>query len=1548
MGLWPVDADGDTRVDLVDSGINVEYFELWSADSNGQSYLDYVPTLHQPLHPYLYSLSSTGWEGAGAPGEFPVPSPSPKFTGPGGCALWASAYQTASTAVYPQRPIQLDANGDGATDLLFLKPHEHTCAEGEESKGGKCWSTSIFLSMNGSDGQVWEQPLGETAIFNPMLLSFARAIDFNGDAYGDFVLPMRGACADGSDRTCYGVFAGTGDSSAPFVAYSTGIRVVFEGSPGDYNPLDKGGIVAVTDLDANGVSDLMVEEDIEDGEHALFAYVYNQPQKRVVRIDDGTNGHIEGSPTWRATTEIDYAPVVDLGRTAATLSAELDILPEIPWLQAAVDELDESTSSGLHTYSSRVGSANCSYPLSCVVGTRQVVSAYAFHDGVGGQRHYRMRYSNGRYDRRGHRWLGFGRRESLDVDTLAGRVEVRDNETYDADLHVYPFAGLMRESWEWKPALSDQIDNTELHVYFRGVTPVLVPSATGTYFTYTGIVHDQHSEGAVDPALGEGAVFAAVLDELIAPTNVVKSSWAVVANVDEHGNELASQTWTDGVDDLRTTTRVVENEDGAGAWRLGKELSRIECSTALGVTACRKLERTFNSYAEVATETVGDAGDISSLRTTTFVHDANGNPISVTSVNGHGDVRSTCTRFDAEGVFPVVTGNLEGHHSFTYFDRGSGRVRASVDPNGLATHLAYDPLGVNRREVKPDGTVLVSVVSREQIADSYRFVTTVTGSDGTWSRREADELGREVRSLTKAPDVPACSELGSCIQGATLVQETAFDALGREARRYNPYVLEDAQAPHYYTDRLFDALGREVFLIKPNGYLALTSYDGAVTTREDIYGVTVSTHDALSRTVSVTDALGTTTATTYGPFGDVWAVDAAGLVTTSFYDAYGRRTKVLDPDRGETLTEFNGFGEVRRQVDNGVDDGTPEGRATRWVRDGIGRVQMRIEEHEANGAVIEEISTFEYDTALHGVGRLAQSTSADGVSWSYTYTPLAQAESSTLTVPGKAPMTAVVAYDAWSRPVQITYPGDGSSEPMISKLIYDGHGKHVATKVTLLPASGGPSVTEEVWRLKEVDSGGRTRRELLGDVETVRDIDPQSGALIVLESNGPAGKVQNLEYHYSPRLDLDYRKDNLQLNVDGEAPIESFDYDVLGRLTCVRMSTDWSINSGGGGPCVQEVEYAPTGNITWKSDVGSYTYDPAHPRAVVAAGSLGFEYDDFGNQIGRASAGIEYTHFDKPRRYHLTGSQDTVELTYDAAQERVRKLSPETDTTFFGSLYQSIEHSGGEQEHLYHVFSRDRVVLTVRRRHTTPGDIASEAARFQHIDHLGSPDVETDADGGNARRVSFDAFGLRRDPDWWTKGPYTPGDVLDDFSYTGQREDPEIGVIDMNKRLYDPVVARFLQVDPHVLNPLSAESWNGYSYVLNKPTVLVDPTGMDPDAPEAIGSNADGSTQYLMPDGTVSAMQTSSDASGASPAGCGAGGTGLTCGASSAESSRAPYYQVGPNGCSVGDYCAPSEPLYYVPSIFCETVQPSSRVTLERCGSGARPLSTGRRSTREA
>jgi RHS repeat-associated protein len=63
------------------------------------------------------------------------------------------------------------------------------------------------------------------------------------------------------------------------------------------------------------------------------------------------------------------------------------------------------------------------------------------------------------------------------------------------------------------------------------------------------------------------------------------------------------------------------------------------------------------------------------------------------------------------------------------------------------------------------------------------------------------------------------------------------------------------------------------------------------------------------------------------------------------------------------------------------------------------------------------------------------------------------------------------------------------------------------------------------------------------------------------------------------------------------------------------------------------------------------------------------------------------------------------------------------------------------------------------------------------------------------------------------------------MGFTGHEQIESVGIVHMNGRLYDPVLGRMLNADPFIQAPGNSQSFNRYSYVINNPVSLVDPSG---------------------------------------------------------------------------------------------------------------------------
>ncbi len=118
-----------------------------------------------------------------------------------------------------------------------------------------------------------------------------------------------------------------------------------------------------------------------------------------------------------------------------------------------------------------------------------------------------------------------------------------------------------------------------------------------------------------------------------------------------------------------------------------------------------------------------------------------------------------------------------------------------------------------------------------------------------------------------------------------------------------------------------------------------------------------------------------------------------------------------------------------------------------------------------------------------------------------------------------------------------------------------------------------------------------------------------------------------------------------------------------------------------------------------------------------------------------------------------------------------------------------------------------------------------------HPDRLGSYTHITNANKQVIRNLHFDPWGnVKSDTNWLTFDSTTlSGNLAGTFrfsrGFTGHEHYADLKIINMNGRLYDPVIARFFSPDNFVQAPEFTQSYNRYSYCLNNPLQYTDPSG---------------------------------------------------------------------------------------------------------------------------
>jgi RHS repeat-associated protein len=1291
----------------------------------------------------------------------------------------------------------LDTNGDGLSDVVITGlTHTGPCPEDpahpwSTDHGTTCsspgyngeWSGDLpFLFTNTGAGfsnitPTLPGPLVITGRWTDQYGDAAVTLDYNGDGRMDLMLPIDGQCALGEiDEPCWVVLQSPLAGEGHMTPVYTNIPAITK--VGGYAALPFGA-VKVTDVDGDGRHDVVGPD--PDDRTRFVVYRNDGPQDLLMSITDGMSPLDPGDPGFVPTVAITYGNLVDTSVTKSIgpSSVAYDGLPYVAHADPAND---------------------CTYPRACVKGAERVVTSFAMANGRNEQRHFSVKYRDGRYHRTGRGFLGFGARYVVDGATSSGVAEFYDNITHNAARDTFPHAGQVVRSWAWSGERASTLDPGRVEIAFTERTLVQQDTSGGaSYFTLPAIVRSTREEGTMVPGPGK-TLLRFVREAEKNPVEVLGESTRTVIARDEYGNVLQEKLVVDGADLETDVVRSYDND--ADAWLVGLLRTEQVCSTAFGMTKCRNTTLDYNDVGEVESSWVGDLNDNDTQVSLAFTYDKRGHVVRTVADDELGNHREACVSYDHEGIYPYARRNGLGHTVYEGHDRGLGTLTAMVDANGLVTRYRNDALGRITEEQRPDGSKSTIKLSRAKDGGpqgKWWNVKVTTKDDGGAIRTtELDSLGRDVHALTVAGAVQACGKT-TCAPALQLEESVVYDFYGRVTREVLPWMSGDALTGQIHHDYEYDFTGRLTKHTEPWGRATTYTHAGNTDTASDWLGKVTVERDALGRPIKVTDKKSQSTATLYGPFGSVLAVSHPGGVVISEPDAFGRVLHEIDPDRGKTDIQYNGFGQPRT-----MDDAA--GRHYAFAYDALGRLAERED--------IDGITRWTYDTAANGIGLLASVTNASSVK-AYGYDALSRLSSIGLGTGGET-FLATFGYDALSRVRTISYPQAPGVAPLVVLRNYDPFGN-------LIEVRDNASSKAPFWKLTGVDGAGRATSEAFGNgVTAQRDYNPKRGLVERIRASLGGTAIQDLQYSYDAGQRMRWRADNLQKTAKG-VRTELFTHDALDRLTCTRFADSVLLGSVGtrspSTACTVSIDYDASGNITKKSDVGAYTYHPEHPHAVLTAGSSTFDYDAVGNQIERPGASITYTAFDLPSEV-TPANGDVIRFSYDGEQRRIRKTGVQSDALYFEDLYEREVSFTGAPVHRYFIAAGSATVVLTRQ--------ASKADQvaYVHSDALGSTDVVTDAAGAPvaALRRSYDAFGAQRNLTWGK--PLASAPKTAPIGFTGH-EDDDLGLVNMRGRIYDPKVGRFLQVDPVVHNPHFAQSWNPYSYVMNSPLNFVDPSGFD-------------------------------------------------------------------------------------------------------------------------
>jgi RHS repeat-associated protein len=819
---------------------------------------------------------------------------------------------------------------------------------------------------------------------------------------------------------------------------------------------------------------------------------------------------------------------------------------------------------------------------------------------------------------------------------------------------------------------------------------------------------------------------------------------------------------------------------------------------------------------------------------TTYDYDGKGNLLSETDPL----LKSASSIYDAKGQ--VTSSTDRNNKTTTYTYGANGNLTSETDPLGNKTTYAYDTAGNKTSEVAPLGNVTGGTPAN--------YTTTYTYDLDGRLLSEADELGKKtsyaydsVGNQTSATDANLHVTSSAYDGNNRLTSETGPDPDGAgsltapvTSYEYDPNGNETSETDPRgkTTTYVYDADNRRTSETNPLGKTTTYDYDadGNLTgTMTPLGNFTAMTYDKVGRLASETDPLAHTTDYDYDLVGNQVQVtdanttrhavksvyDAANRVSTVttglaatgacpatwtcpgtsyIYDGEGNPLTRTDAKQQTTTFVYDAAGQLSSQTD-------PLGNATTYIYDANGNQTKKTTSKgtitygydRANQLTSKSYSdptpnvTYAYDA----VGNRTSMSDGSGT-LTYGYDALDR-----LTGVTRGTDTFSYAYDAADNVTSRTYPGG-----TLATYIYDAANQR--SSVT----SGGVS-TSYAYN----DEGNLTKTTF-----------PVATGYTETRSYDPAGRLTEIKAATGTSVLADFSStldpvgNPATVTRTGNAPCTAtYGYDNLDRLASASLQS--------GCPAGAESlswQYDAVGNRTQQTTgagTTTYQYDAGNELTSINNGAT-FAYDPAGNQLDNGAR--TFTYDLENRLTSTTQGSTTTTYSYDGDGNMLQASKGAAAADITNYLWDvncdlpelAIERNGANALLRRYLYGNERVSMT-----------SGGSAHYYLRDALGSTANLVSAAGATEWTYTYNPFGDSRVATPTGTPPANP------MRFTGEYLDPTGASPDLyylRAREHDTSTGRFLRVDPVSPQP-GQPVLSPYLYADDRPTVLTDPSGMEPE-----------------------------------------------------------------------------------------------------------------------
>ena len=748
-------------------------------------------------------------------------------------------------------------------------------------------------------------------------------------------------------------------------------------------------------------------------------------------------------------------------------------------------------------------------------------------------------------------------------------------------------------------------------------------------------------------------------------------------------------------------------------------------------------------------------------------------------------------QYDPTGRFMTKKIDIEGLETNYNNNPFSGVLNYEIDKNGLKTSYTYDKWYKKIKETD----YLLKNTNWTYTKDNAKTVVSISKDSGSNTVEIFDDLGRKIKAGINH------------INGVWAFSDTQYDIHDRKTYYSEPYLGTSASE---WNQNQYNEYGKIISNTLHTGKITTTTYNGLITTVSDGTLSKASTKDALGNVIQVTDTPGGTINYTYFANNKVKTSSYNGATTTITQDGWGRRLTIDDPSAGLLSYTYNELGEIASE--------TSQNGSTLYTYDDYGKLLTKV------------ISGNQTNTSI-----------------AYQYNPvtkLLESETDTDITNGNT-FTKNYFYDTNKKLVKTTEYDANSQFQFEKRYEFDSFGRIYREFFSATNSSDGKNSSKWIkhtylngfhwqilddttnamlWQIDNVDARGNLKEAHYGNAigKESRTYDP-----IGFPSLTTFRTINGTYASSTPFLSLttDFNAEQGLLNSRSNSMFnwdEAFEYDNLNRLI---EYTD------GSGQQVNQTYNAP-GTIN-TNEVGDYAYGISNKPYQVSTVTLN-DQDQIDYYTNRNPQEVSYNAFQMPISIN-EDNHERIDFDYNQSLSRAIQYYGSNDIQKTDRPLRKYYSSDGTMEIKRNLISGilDFVIYIGGDGYSAPVILKSDGINsqdyyFLHRDYLGSILAITNSQGQVVEKRLFDAWGKLikfESQSGNSTIPTQTGSMFLDRGYTGHEHLLGVGLINMNGRLYDPKLHRFLAPDNFVQDIYSTQNFNRYGYVLNNPLKYNDPSG---------------------------------------------------------------------------------------------------------------------------